>query len=198
MRVYKLFGGAPLIAAGSAGVLIAHQLAYLIALPRTGVRDALLAHTGHGYLEVATKAVVALVVTGSCTLLSRARRARSGIHRDGIAAYRWSAMRLIVAQIVAYGAMESLERVAAGVPVTEALQHHLFAIGVAVQIMVALAGAALLLVLGRGLVRILTRARTHGAARGRQRRQRWAAVAVPSSRREHPLPASRAPPPVVA
>src|ERR1043165_6520181 len=57
----------PTAATAASGVLVAHWVAYLVAIPHGPVRAVLLAATGHGYWTQAVRLVVAL---GGCGLVA--------------------------------------------------------------------------------------------------------------------------------
>jgi hypothetical protein len=57
--------------------------------------------------------------------------------------------RLAIVQTVAFTGMEIVERIGGGAPVGTMFGHHLFVLGLAVQLLVACAGGTLLLWLSR-------------------------------------------------
>jgi hypothetical protein len=133
----------------TAGVVLGHWLSYVLALPETRLRDQVLIASGHGYWLSAVKfAVVALVVA----LGTVAVRHLSGRGRDAAPlGERLSSLtlRLAVVQVVGFTAMEVTERLAYGAPIGGMFLHHLYFLGLAVQILVAAAGALVLLWFGR-------------------------------------------------
>jgi hypothetical protein len=137
-----------------AGVVVGHWLAYTIAVPDPRVRVEVLAETGHGYWVLAVKAAVVLGITAIVTFTLRRSYERAGGETSGPEPFSSLVSRLAILQVLAFGAMEVTERVAAGVPVGSLLSHHVFALGVAVQLLVACAGAVMLRWFGRTAERI--------------------------------------------
>jgi hypothetical protein len=144
-----------LAVAGMAGVgiLLAHWLAYLVAVPNAALRSAVLAHTGHAYWGVAVKGASAFAVVAVAAMLARIvgwslPGADPGLRFGALVA------RLAALQVGVFAAMEVAERIAAHVPVTTDLGAT-FALGIGLQVLVALAGALLLVWLGRVAVRLV-------------------------------------------
>jgi hypothetical protein len=126
------------IAAG--GVLIGHWLAYVVAVPHPRAREGLLAVTGHAYLPGAAKLVLVALVIALGALFWGALQ-----HRDPRAfSFVRVASKLAFLQVVAFSAMEMLERVGSHVPVGELFSHRLFLLGVLAQVLTALLGALVL------------------------------------------------------
>jgi hypothetical protein len=144
-----------LAVAGMAGVgiLLAHWLAYLVAVPNAALRAAVLTHTGHAYWGVAVKGASAFALVAVAAMM--ARIAGWSLPGDGLRFGRL-ALRLSVLQVGLFAAMELAERIAAHVPVTTDLGMT-FALGIGLQLVVALAGALLLVWLERVAV-LLVRA----------------------------------------
>jgi len=121
------------VAAGITGVVAAHMVAYVLAFADPRQRADLLASTGHGYWSGAAGAVVlAAGVVVAAAVAHRAIRAGSSrvVPRLGsLAAY----------QLAMFAGVEVVERLVAGAPLTELLHGHEFAIGLALQIVVAAA-----------------------------------------------------------
>jgi hypothetical protein len=128
-----------------------HWLTYLVGLPSGHLRGEVLLATGHGYWS---SAVELAVLAGLATVAVVARRevraafARELTGGDGPAAV---AARLAVLQVMGFTALEVGERVSAGAPLAGLLQHHLFLLGVLVQLVVALVTALLLFLLARAV-----------------------------------------------
>jgi hypothetical protein len=131
------------------GVAAGHSVAYYLVVPGAGQRNALLARTGHSYWNIAVTAAILFEVTGVFALAVRHFRAG----RAGAPCLRLGFPRLAgslaAMQVAAFSALEVAERVRSGVPVGEMFHNHLFPIGVAIQLIVATAGALLLLWLAR-------------------------------------------------
>jgi hypothetical protein len=131
-----------------AGLVGAHLLDYLLVLPDAASRHAVLAETGHGYMGMAIWLAVASAVMAAITCFALGIRRGTG-GADAPLAFRSLAWRLVLLQPAGFVLLEIGERVAAGVPA-----HHLLdpiiAVGVLLQPIVALVGAAILVVLVRG------------------------------------------------
>ena len=141
-------------AMAAAGVVLGHWLTYVFAVPDAQVRTEILAASGHSYWLLAIKAAVVLGFVSLSTVFLRhlgaATRGEPTVADRLIAL----AARLSITQLVAFTAMEVAERIAAGAPVAAMFGHHLFVLGLAVQIVVGFAGAFFLLWFGRAAARI--------------------------------------------
>jgi hypothetical protein len=139
----------PLGVAASAGgaMVLAHWIAYLIAVPDSHSRAHVLASSGHEYWLYAAALGLAAGVFGVGAFL-RSRLA-GGDDVRGVGA------RLMVIQVLGFLVLETTERIASGHAWSEALTEPVVAIGVIAQIAVALIGAALL----RGVARVVARIR---------------------------------------
>ena len=149
-----------------------HWLSYLLAIRESRLREQILRASGHGYWLGAVKVaiVAALVALGSVAVRHLTRRERS----DATPVWeRLSGLtiRLAVLQLIGFTAMEVTERIAFGVPVGAMFLHHLYFLGVAVQILVAAAGALVLLWFARAVDRVrsavLARPRAIGTSAAR-------------------------------
>lgn len=140
----------PLGVAALAGgaMVLAHWIAYLIAIPNSHSRAHVLVSTGHDYWLYAAAAALAAGVFGASAFI-RARLAEG----DDI---RGLGLRLAGMQVIGFLALESVERVWSGHPWTDVLSEPVVAIGVVAQILVALIGVTLL----RGVARVVARFRT--------------------------------------
>jgi hypothetical protein len=148
MRGRRAFGGLPIFGTAAAGVVIGHWLSYQVAVPDGHLRHHVLLASGHGGWLVVVKVAVALAIAGAVTLAARfsARRAPAV---GGLDALTWLICRLALVQIVAFAGMEAAERIGSGVAVGGMFAHHLFLLGLAVQLLVACAGGVFLLWLSR-------------------------------------------------
>ncbi|HEY8557050.1 MAG TPA: hypothetical protein VIM97_06850 [Actinomycetes bacterium] len=142
----------PVAGAAVAGAALGHTLIYLTAEPDADLRHAILTRTGHGYWSVA---VAAAVVLGSLSAVGTvARHLLGGPRHDpgGDAAESLEALarRLAALQVGIYLVQEVVERVVVGASVADLLgPPHLLLTGVAVQALVAVGVAAVLVALGR-------------------------------------------------
>jgi hypothetical protein len=142
--------GAALAGAAVAGAVVGHALAYLVTVPDPQQRAEVLARTGHGYWAVAIAAAVVLGGFAAVTTLICHFRAglRGGWRRQRAPAAPRVAERLAGLQVAIYVVQEVVERLAAHAPLGQLLGREL-AVGVALQALVALLLAALLVWLGR-------------------------------------------------
>jgi hypothetical protein len=127
---------------GFAGTLAAHSIAYWLVAPDPHHHANLLLSTGHGYWGVVTPLTMGLAVAG----IAGALISRSGAGaRFGVVAARAG-----VLQLVAFLAMETIERASVGGSLA-VIKEPVVLVGLAVQMLIALAIAGLLLVLTRSL-----------------------------------------------
>jgi hypothetical protein len=145
-----------LAAAAASGAAAAHTLLYLVAVPDTKARAAVLAESGHGYWSWALAAALVLGVVSAVATVGR--HFRRGLRRE--AAASWSrraggdpvgllAARLAALQVGIYLVQELLERLMAGLPLASVAHEQFLLLGLPVQVLVAVAVATVLVVLGR-------------------------------------------------
>jgi hypothetical protein len=154
MNERRTFRGLPLAGVAAVGVVLGHWLAYVIAVPRPDQRAEFLLGSGHSYWFVAVKLAVVLGLSGLGALAIR--HLSSSLHPRSSAGqtFSWLMLRLALLQISAFTAMEVSERLVSGAPVAAMFQHQVFLVGVAIQLVVACAGALVLLVFGRVVARL--------------------------------------------
>ena len=167
MRDRRAFRGLTLAGMAGAGVVLGHWIAYAVAVPSAHLRSEVLADAGHDYWPLAVKSAVALAIAGLGALtlwLAAGTPPRDGTRSRMFLALLW---RLGLAQIIAFTVLEVSERMAIGSPLGTLWHHHLFLVGVAVQIAMAVAGSLVLLGFRRAVIRILAalRARPRRPAR---------------------------------
>ncbi len=179
MRDRRAFRGLPLAGAAGAGVVLGHWLTYLIAVPNANLRTAFLTESGHGYWPIAVKSAVALALAGMAILTLRLAAGGPGEEQPRSRVFAGLLWRLSLAQVVAFAVLELSERLAAGLPMANLFQHHVFLLGVVIQLALAVAGALLLVGWRRAVVRILTALR----AVPRAIRVVWVAPSVEPARR---------------
>src|SRR4051794_7567244 len=135
----------PLAALAAFAVVVGHQLVYRLAFPSATERATLLARTGHGYLPTTAHLVLLAALAGIGGLFLR-----SMTRRDiGVPGRSTTFLRLAAIQVSIFVLMELAERIAAGAPVAGVAVHGLLVLGVAVQLLLAFAGAALVSLLDR-------------------------------------------------
>jgi hypothetical protein len=142
--------GLPILGIAVGGLLVAHALSYLIAVPDAKHRGALLAHTGHAYLPSAARITLLLVLVSAATAAARVFWDRSDRSLPGFGAL---AARLALIQATAFVSLEVAERWMSGTGYEDLVRDHVLVIGVAAQVLVALLGAAFLRWLARVAVR---------------------------------------------
>jgi hypothetical protein len=152
MRLRGMVQRLPVAGAAVAGVALGHTLIYLTAEPDADLRHTILTRTGHGYWSVAVAAAVVLglmsaVGTVARHLVGGPRRNPGGDAAESLEAL---ACRLAVLQVGIYLVQEVVERVVVGASLADLLgPPHLLLTGVAVQALVAVGVAAVLVALGR-------------------------------------------------
>jgi hypothetical protein len=171
-----------LAATAAAGVVAAHGAAYLFAYPNGGDRAQHLRVTGHGYWSIA---VLLAVGAGAGVLAAAARRGMRGT------TVSISPVALVATQLALFTGAELIERTAIGVSPAVLVHSPEFALGLALQVVVALAARLLL----RGAVAVGARL---AARRPTPRRARPAPVPAGAAVLRAPLrwtrAATRAPP----
>lgn len=150
MDVRRSFRGLPLGGFAAVGVVLGHWIAYGIGVPNARLRSVVLQDTGHAYWDLAVKVVAGVAFAGAGALALRmwageaTDRGRSRPHV--FVGLLW---RLAVVQLVAFTAMELSERLAAGAPVATLWGHHVFVLGLGVQVLVAAVAAVVALAFTR-------------------------------------------------
>jgi hypothetical protein len=132
------------VGVAATGVAAGHSLAYFVAVPDGGMRRALLSATGHSYWHAAVLVALLLGLGSAGTVAVRHFRAgRTGQSLPPLGTLQLAG-RLSLIQVAAFAILEVTERALAGVPVGTMLQGHVFGLGVAIQLLLALVGALLL------------------------------------------------------
>jgi hypothetical protein len=142
----------PLAGAAVAGAAVAHTLIYLVEVPDTRARAAVLAATGHGYWSVAVAAAIVLGLVAAGATVARHFRHGAGAAVPPVAPDRIDQLgfRLALLQSAIFVVQEAIERLAAGAPLGAlAAPSSLLLTGIAVQVLVALGVASVLAGLGR-------------------------------------------------
>jgi uncharacterized membrane protein len=139
------------LAAG--GVVVAHVLAFLLVAPNPLQRGELLEATGHGAWRFLLPIAMGAVVVALAGFASG--RSREDRPTPPAALFRGTAGRLVTLQLAAFLLLEALERLAAGHGLTDLLREPVIAIGLVAQVLVALVGAALLVMFARLLDRLV-------------------------------------------
>jgi hypothetical protein len=153
-RHRRTVGGFSLVGVAVGGVVVAHWLAYVLAIPGAHARAQVLAASGHSYWVVAIKLAVVLGLAALGALFLRHLDRSPRTWESGQEAFSAIAARLSLLQVTAFIAMEVTERLVVGAPVAHLFHHRLFLMGLAVQLIVASGGALLLLWFSRTAERV--------------------------------------------
>jgi hypothetical protein len=139
------------LGAATAGLVLGHALAYLIAIPDPHERAFALQRAGHAYLPALDQAALMLAIAGVAAVVVRAfaRRGDGATERFG----RLGAL-LVVVQTSAFACQEVLERLVSGAPLGELARDHILLIGLLVQVVVAMVAAGVLWLLARTSARL--------------------------------------------
>jgi hypothetical protein len=150
MRWCRIAHRLPLTGVAVAGAVVGHILAYVLAVPSSTVRVALLGATGHAYWTAAIAAASVLgLVSLAATLERRIRAGLLASHPQPPERLGRLAAQLAGLQLAIYLVQETLERLEAGIPLHALLDGRLLVTGVVVQTALALALAVLLSLAGR-------------------------------------------------
>ncbi|TMK89471.1 MAG: hypothetical protein E6G57_01255 [Actinobacteria bacterium] len=130
---------ARLLVVAAAGIVIAHAADYALAFPDPTRRGRALSASGHGYWPAA---VALAVVCGAAAVARAVRRGwRSAGPRASLPA---TAARLATGQVLLFTLLETVERLAVGAHPLLFLSSGAFALGVVLQVAVAVAAVLLL------------------------------------------------------
>ena len=137
-----------LAALGFAGIVAAHALSYVVAVPHATQRADVLHETGHGSWELHTLAAIALLIGGIAAFAqSWAVPGRPEI--GGRALFASTALRLIGLQMSGFVLLEGIERASAHGAGLSFLTEAPVVLGLVLQVLVGLAGALLLVAVAR-------------------------------------------------
>jgi hypothetical protein len=145
-----------LLAASAAGVVAGHAITYSLAVPDHRQHDEVLRETGHSYWPAAVIIGLLGFAWAATTVVNR--RLRSRRPTPPARGWLWITPRVAMLQVLLFVALEVTERVTSGEPVSTLFDHHLLSIGLAAQVVVAIAVATVLYWLDRaaaGLARLL-------------------------------------------
>ncbi len=135
-------------ALAAAGVGLTHAVAYFLTAPDPEARRELLEQTAHGYWSYASAVALGLLVAGLSGFAIARVRERAEQRRAGGSLYLFIATRLIVLQGLGFLVLEASERAVAG-QLDHFLAEPVVLLGVVIQAVVAVIGAALLVMLAR-------------------------------------------------
>ena len=137
----------------AAGVVAAHLLAYLFAVPDPHHRAAVLESTGHHNWTYVSALAFGLLVAGLLKYIVGSFKRGAGSQ----ASYGSVAWKLVVLQLSGFVGIELLERASAAHSTLGLFSEPAIQLGLLLQVVVALAGAAVVLLLARAIRSVLTR-----------------------------------------
>ena len=124
------------LAVAVGGVLVGHWLTYLAVAPVAGSRTAILHQTGHSYLGLANDlALVAALAALASMFIGQLTNPEPSGRILGVIG------RVVRFQVCAFIAMEVLERVTAGSPLSELIRTGILPIGIASQVAIGILAA---------------------------------------------------------
>lgn len=149
MSVQRPYRGAAWgVAAG--GVLLGHWFTYRVTAPDAHLRAAELSATGHSYLGVLNDAGLILSLIGVAAIFL-GRLTDAGRPTPGL---RSLVTRLAAFQVLAFAAMELIERWTSGAPIGGAMHHGVLQVGIPIQLVVAVIAAVAIRWLLRAAARL--------------------------------------------
>jgi hypothetical protein len=170
--------GLPWVGVAAAALLLGHWAAYALTYRQVQLRDVVLAQTGHSYLAWAGRLAFVVLFVALAWLFSEACTSRSA-SRERSACFLPIAGRLTAIQVVGFSALEVIERMMVRAPVLEMFAHGTYALGILMQVITALAGAVIVLLLTRTarqiylLIQARRRARRVSATAARRHPRAW-------------------------
>ncbi|HEX3622150.1 MAG TPA: hypothetical protein VHT97_07535 [Acidimicrobiales bacterium] len=170
-----------LVLAGVAGVVLAHALDYLLIIRSPAQRAAELARTGHGWWPSAVAAGV--VSAGLALVLATARGAAGAVFRRAAESASATVGRdlgwMALWQTSLFATLEVFERIGAHRSPVELLHGPLFAVGLLLQVGVAVAVVGLLRGIERGTAAVAETVLAGRRSPGRARRRVFGASPLP-------------------
>ena len=125
----------------AAGVVVAHTIAYLLAVPDPNLRAAFLFMTGHEGWSLVVAAAAGILTFGLSGFVISATTSNP---RTETLTVRSIAIRLAGLQVIGFMALEMAERLLDGRSIAELMTEPVVVIGLLIQFAVAVAGAFLL------------------------------------------------------
>jgi hypothetical protein len=138
------------------GLVVTHELAFMLAMPDPHDRLELLAATGHGYWNLAVIACFGLFVWGCISYLATHRR--TGPQPRTAFVGVWA--RLAIAQVVGFAALETVERLGAQHRGADVLAEPAVVLGAVLALVLAAIVAALFVAFTEVVDRLMGAART--------------------------------------
>jgi hypothetical protein len=149
--------GRRLLLAGFAaiGLVVTHELAFMLAMPDPHDRLELLASTGHGYWNLAVIACFTLFLWGCISYLATHRRAGQQARTTFVGV--WA--HLAIAQVAGFASLETVERLGAYHRLSNVLVEPAVALGFVLALVLAAVVAGLFVVFTEVVERLMTGAR---------------------------------------
>lgn len=151
MREGHTTHGFPVFGIAVAGLVLGHLATYAVLYPDPDHRGLELASTGHAYLPALAHLACVLAAAAAASVVGRAWGGRG---RGTAATLAGLAGALAITQACAFVGQEILERVLSGSPLHELFASPLLVLGVAAQVTLAVAGAAIVMWLRRTTQRL--------------------------------------------
>ena len=150
--------GRRLLLAGFAaiGLVVTHELAFMLTMPDPHDRLELMAATGHGYWNVAVMACFGLFVWGCISYL--ATRRRTGPQPRTAFVGVWA--RLAIAQVAGFAALEMVERLGVQHRLANVLVEPAVVLGAVLALVLAAIVAGLFVAFTEVVEKLLSSART--------------------------------------
>lgn len=145
MREGPRLRGFPVFGTAMAGLMLGHTLSYMIAVPDPHQRQFVLEQTGHGYMPALTQVTLMVLVAAIAAVVARAFERRG----DRTETFPTVARTLAAVQVCAFVGQEVLERIATHAPLHTLGHDHVLLTGVAMQVIVAIVAARVLLWVAR-------------------------------------------------
>lgn len=149
--------GSPVFGIAVAGLVLGHAATYALLFPDPHHRGLVLAATGHAYLPALAHLTYILAAASLAAIV-----ARTWVERDAGSVWSFAGVAAVLAltQAFAFTGQELLERILSGSPLHDLFAGPLLVVGVGVQLLLALGGAALVTWLRRTTRRLATVADT--------------------------------------
>jgi MFS superfamily sulfate permease-like transporter len=134
---------AVVLAVALAGVVLAHGLAYLVVLPGRSARDAVLTETGHGYWPVLVPVAALAGLLALALVIVAPLSRRIGPSGSSGPTTDLPFVSLAAGQLALFCGIEIAERLAISSPIEHLWQRPEFALGLVLQLVVALVAVAI-------------------------------------------------------
>jgi hypothetical protein len=150
----------------SMGVVVAHALAYVVAAPDDVERAELLSSTGHGLWWVTIAVAMAAWSAALADFIGSRMSSARGRESHPRALYQRVARSLVALQAGGFILLEAAERWLSGEPLGSLVGEPVALIGLLLQVVVALLGAGILVLLARLIERVVNTKRLRRRASG--------------------------------